>query len=125
MLDSMGVSTTSALGAIAISVIGLTNIAGTLAAGYLGNLFPRKYLLSAIYFGRTLAAAAFIIFPITPLTGLVFSAFMGALWVATIPLTSGLVGYIYGLRYMGTLYGIVFLSLQIGCFVGFWLGGIV
>lgn len=123
MLDSMGISTTSALGAIAISVIGLTNIAGTLAAGYLGNLFPRKYLLSAIYMGRTLAAAAFILFPITPLTVLVFSAAMGALWLATIPLTSGLVGYIYGLRYMGTLYGIVFLSHQIGSFVGIWLGG--
>ncbi|MEL6642412.1 MAG: MFS transporter [Pseudomonadota bacterium] len=123
LLDSMGVSTTSALGAIAISVIGLANIAGTLAAGYLGNLFPRKYLLSTIYTGRTLAAAAFMLVPITPLTVLVFSAVMGALWLATVPLTSGLVGYIYGLRYMGTLYGIVFLSHQIGSFVGIWLGG--
>ena len=123
MLDSMGSSAPSALGAGAISVLGLANIGGTLAAGYLGNLFPRKYLLSAVYAGRTVAAAMFILFPITPFTVLVFSAVMGALWLATIPLTSGLVGYIYGLRYMGTLYGIVFLSHQIGSFVGIWLGG--
>jgi MFS family permease len=70
-----------------------------------------------------LAAAAFILMPMTPLTVIVFSLVMGSLWLATVPLTAGLVGYIYGLRYMGTLYGIVFFSHQLGSFIGIWLGG--
>jgi predicted MFS family arabinose efflux permease len=123
LLDNMGVSTTSALGAVAISVIGLANIGGTLLAGWAGNHFPKKYLLATIYIGRTLVSAAFILLPITPLTVIAFSVAMGALWLATVPLTSGLVGYIYGLRYMGTLYGIVFFSHQLGSFMGIWLGG--
>lgn len=122
-LASLGVSTTSALGAISISLIGLANIGGTLLAGFLGNRFSKKYLLAGIYLGRTLAAAAFIAFPITPTSVLVFSVVMGALWLATVPLTSGLVAHIYGLRYMGTLYGIVFFSHQLGAFLGVWLGG--
>jgi MFS family permease len=123
MLAGMGVTTTSALGAVSISVIGLFNIAGTLTAGYLGKRYTKKYLLFGIYVGRTIAAAAFILLPITPTSVLVFSAVMGALWLATVPLTSGLVAHIYGIRYMGTLYGFVFLSHQIGGFLGVWLGG--
>ena len=123
MLATLGVSTTSALGAVAISVIGVVNIAGTLLAGWLGQRFQRRYLLAWIYLGRTLAAGLFILLPITPATVLAFSVAMGALWLATIPLTSGLVGYIYGLRYMGALFGIVFLSHQLGSFLGIWLGG--
>ncbi|WP_373354861.1 MFS transporter [Pseudoroseicyclus sp. CXY001] len=123
VLAGLGIETTSALGAIAISLIGLFNIAGTLTAGWLGKRFPRKYLLAAIYTGRTIAAAAFILLPITPLSVLVFSAVMGALWLATVPLTSGLVAHLWGLRYMGTLYGIVFFSHQLGGFLGVWLGG--
>ncbi|SDX02177.1 Predicted arabinose efflux permease, MFS family [Ruegeria halocynthiae] len=123
MLYSMGITTTSALGAIAISLIGLANIGGTLLAGWAGNHFPKKYLLAAVYTGRTLAAGAFIVFPITPLSVVAFSLVMGSLWLATVPLTSGLVAHLYGLRYMGTLYGIVFLSHQIGSFLGIWLGG--
>lgn len=122
-LASLGVSTTSALGAISISLIGLANIGGTLLAGFLGNRFSKKYLLAGIYLGRTLAAAAFIALPITPTSVLIFSVVMGALWLATVPLTSGLVAHIYGLRYMGTLYGIVFFSHQLGAFLGVWLGG--
>ncbi|WP_107815701.1 MFS transporter [Celeribacter persicus] len=122
-LASLGVSTTSALGAISISLIGLANIGGTLLAGWLGNRFSKKYLLAGIYLGRTLAAALFIALPITPTSVLVFSVTMGALWLATVPLTSGLVAHIYGLRYMGTLYGIVFFSHQLGAFLGVWLGG--
>ena len=123
MLAGLGITTTSALGALAIAVIGLANIAGTLTAGWLGSRFPKKYLLSAVYVGRTVAAAWFILTPMTPGTVLLFSAVMGSLWLATVPLTSGLVAHIYGLRYMGTLYGFVFLSHQIGGFLGVWLGG--
>jgi MFS family permease len=123
MLHGLGITTTSALGAVAIALIGLANIAGTILAGWLGSRFPRKYLLAGIYTGRTIAAAIFILLPITPLSVIVFSLVMGALWLATVPLTSGLVGYIYGLRYMGTLYGIVFFSHQLGSFLGVWLGG--
>jgi MFS family permease len=72
---------------------------------------------------RTVVAAAFILSPITPASVLVFSLVMGALWLATVPLTSGLIAHIYGLRYMGTLYGIVFFSHQLGSFLGVWLGG--
>jgi MFS family permease len=123
VLHSMGITTTSALGAVAIALIGLGNIAGTLAAGWAGKRFTKKYLLAGIYTGRTLISAWFILTPMTPVTVLVFSAIMGSLWLATVPLTSGLVAHLYGLRYMGTLYGIVFLSHQLGAFVGVWLGG--
>ena len=123
VLYNIGITTTSALGAWAISLIGLANIAGTLAAGYLGKRYSKKYLLAGIYAARTIVAASFIMFPITPATVLLFSVSMGALWLATVPLTSGLIAHLYGLRYMGTLYGIVFFSHQLGSFLGVWLGG--
>ncbi len=123
VLHAMGVTTTSALGALAIALIGLANIGGTLLAGWLGRSYSKKVLLAGIYLGRTIVAGAFILMPITPLSVIVFSVVMGSLWLATVPLTSGLVGYIYGLRYMGTLYGIVFFSHQLGSFMGVWLGG--
>ena len=122
-LNSLGITTTSALGAFALSLIGIANVAGTLLAGHLGNKIAKKYLLSGIYFGRTVIAAVFIMLPITPLSVVVFSATMGTLWLATVPLTSGLIAHLYGLRYMGTLYGIVFFSHQLGSFLGVWLGG--
>ncbi|MEP0563825.1 MAG: MFS transporter, partial [Paracoccaceae bacterium] len=120
VLHGLGITTTSALGAIAIAVIGFFNIAGTLMAGWLGNRYSKKYLLAGIYTGRTIIAAAFIMAPITPMSVLIFSAAMGTLWLATVPLTSGLVAHIYGLRYMGTLYGFVFFSHQLGSFLGVW-----
>ena len=120
---NLGITSTSALGAISISLIGLANIVGTLAAGYLGKTYSKKYLLSSIYFGRTLVCAVFILTPVTPVSVILFSLLMGALWLATVPLTSGLIAQIYGLRYMGTLYGIVFFSHQLGGFMGIWLGG--
>ncbi|MFT6025742.1 MAG: MFS family permease [Ascidiaceihabitans sp.] len=123
VLHSMGITTTSALGAIAISLIGLANIAGTLLAGWAGKYYSKKYLLAGIYTGRTIIAALFIMLPITPLSVILFSVGMGSLWLATVPLTSGLVAHLYGLRYMGTLYGIVFFSHQLGSFLGVWLGG--
>ena len=122
-LAGFGITTTSTLGAIAISLIGLANIGGTLFAGYLGKRYSKKYLLAGIYTGRTIIAAAFILMPITPTTVVIFSICMGSLWLATVPLTSGLVAHLYGLRYMGTLYGIVFFSHQLGSFLGVWLGG--
>ncbi len=123
LLDNIGITTTSALGAVAISLIGLSNIAGTLLAGWAGKRFSKKYLLAGIYTGRTVISAIFILLPITPLSVILFSIGMGSLWLATVPLTSGLVAHIYGLRYMGTLYGIVFFSHQLGSFLGVWLGG--
>jgi MFS family permease len=123
VLHNMGITTTSALGAVAIALIGLANIAGTLAAGWAGKRWSKKYLLAGIYTARTFVAAAFILTPITPATVLLFSVAMGTLWLATVPLTSGLIAHIYGLRYMGTLFGIVFFSHQLGSFLGVWLGG--
>ncbi|PHQ84901.1 MAG: MFS transporter [Thalassobium sp.] len=123
VLAGIGISTTSALGAAAISLIGMFNIAGTLVAGWAGKRYSKKYLLAGIYLGRTAIAAWFIMTPMTPTTVLIFSALMGSLWLATVPLTSGLVAHLYGLRYMGTLYGIVFFSHQLGSFLGVWLGG--
>ena len=123
LLHGMGITSTSRLGAVAISLIGLANIVGTLTAGWLGNRYSKKYLLAGIYTGRTIIAALFIMVPMTPTTVLLFSVSMGSLWLATVPLTSGLIAHIYGLRYMGTLYGIVFFSHQLGSFLGVWLGG--
>ncbi|MBB5220621.1 MFS family permease [Amaricoccus macauensis] len=123
VLAALGITTTSALGAVAIAVIGMANIAGTLTAGALGARYRKKYLLAQIYLARTIIASAFILAPMTPGSVLLFSALMGALWLATVPLTSGIVAEIWGIRYMGTLYGLVFLSHQIGGFLGVWLGG--
>jgi MFS family permease len=123
VLASLGITTTSALGAVALAVIGLANIVGTVTAGALGARFQKKYLLAQVYVARTVVSAAFILAPMTPASVLLFSVLMGALWLATVPLTSGLVAQIWGLRYMGTLYGIVFFSHQLGAFLGVWLGG--
>ncbi|MEO0372394.1 MAG: MFS transporter [Pseudomonadota bacterium] len=122
-LDGMGVSTTSALGALSLALIGFANIGGTLYAGYLGKRYSKKYLLAGVYAARTVVASIFILLPMTPTSVIIFSVAMGSLWLATIPLTSGLIAHIYGIRYMGTLYGIVFLSHQLGSFLGVWLGG--
>jgi len=121
----LGIETTAALGGMAISVIGAANIFGTLMAGWAGKRFGKKWLLSSIYAGRSIAAAWFILTPITANTVLIFSFAMGFLWLATVPLTSGLVAHIYGLKYMATLYGIVFFSHQLGSFVGVYLGGVL
>jgi len=123
-LISIVCNSVASLGALSIALIGLFNIIGSIAAGAMGKYFTKKYLLSIIYTGRTLAAIAFIMLPITPTSVVFFSIVMGSLWLATVPLTSGIIGYIYGLKFMGTLYGIVFLSHQIGSFAGVWLGGL-
>ena len=123
-LISLVCNSVESLGALSMSLIGLFNIIGSVGAGALGKNFTKKYLLSLIYTGRTIAAILFILLPITPLSVAVFSMVMGALWLATVPLTSGIIGHIYGIKFMGTLYGIVFLSHQLGSFVGVWLGGL-
>ncbi len=112
------------LGALSMALIGFFNIIGCLIAGALGKGHAKKYWLSLIYTGRTIASILFILLPISPTSVAIFSIVMGSLWLATVPLTSGIIGHIYGIKFMGTLYGIVFLSHQIGSFVGVWLGGL-
>jgi len=123
-LISLVCNSTASLGALSIAIIGFFNIIGSISAGALGKNFSKKYLLSLIYLWRTIAAILFIMLPITPLSVIIFSVVMGTLWLATVPLTSGIIAHIYGLQYMGTLYGIVFFSHQLGSFVGVWLGGL-
>ena len=111
------------LGAATIAIVGAANVVGTFLAGRLGAIYPKPYVLSAIYALRAVLILVFISLPVTPLTVVVFSGAMGILWLSTVPLTSGLVAAIFGPRYMATLYGIVFLSHQIGAFLGVWMGG--
>lgn len=113
----------TALGAATISIIGGANVIGTFMAGRLGAIYPKPYVLSAIYALRALVILAFISFPVTPVSVVVFSATIGILWLSTVPLTSGLVAGMFGPANMGTLYGIVFLSHQVGSFLGVWMGG--
>ena len=111
------------LGALTLSIVGFANFVGTLIVGQLGARYPKPYILSAIYAMRAVVIFVFISFPFTPLTVIIFSFSMGLLWLTTVPLTSGLVATMFGPRYMGMLYGFVFLSHQIGSFVGIYLGG--
>lgn len=108
-----------------LAIIGLFNIAGSLLSGYLGSRLPKQLLLSSIYLSRAVAFALFMLLPVTPVSTYVFSAAIGLLWLSTVPLTAGLVSLFFGPRYMGMLYGIAFLSHQVGSFMGAWLGGVV
>lgn len=110
-------------GTIALALIGLFNIFGCYAAGWLGGRFPRPYLLSALYAGRGVAIVALLAFPLTPLSVYVFSAVMGLLWLATVPLTNDVIAGLFGVKHLAMLSGIVFLSHQVGAFFGGWLGG--
>lgn len=112
-------------GAWAIALIGAFNIVGSLTAGWLGGHHSKKYLLSFIYLARGFVIAAFVMIPLSQTTVFVFAALMGLLWLSTVPLTSGLVGQMFGTRHMGMLFGIVFLSHQIGSFLGVGLGGLL
>ena len=114
---------TPAVGATALALIGLFNIAGSFVAGYLGGRFSKKYLLSGIYIFRAVIIALFLVLPVTPPTVYLFAAGIGFLWLGTVPLTNGLVAQIFGVRFVSMLFGIVFLSHQIGSFAGVWLGG--
>jgi predicted MFS family arabinose efflux permease len=108
---------------LAIGAIGLFNVVGSYVSGIIGGRGEKRIPLSIIYVLRSAAIAAFILLPITPLTTIIFTSSMGLLWLSTIPLTMGLVTVMFGTRYMATLYGFVFLSHQIGSFLGVWLGG--
>lgn len=111
------------VGSWAIAVIGLFNIVGCLLAGHFGSRLPKQLLLASIYFARALAIALFVFLPVTEMSAYLFAAAIRLLWLSTVPLTAGLVTLFFGARYMGMLYGIAFLSHQIGSFAGVWLGG--
>lgn len=113
------------VGSWSIAVIGLFNVVGSLLSGYLGGRLPKQFLLATIYFSRAVVIGLFVLFPVTELSAYMFAAAMGLLWLSTVPLTAGLVSLFFGARYMGMLYGIAFLSHQVGSFVGVWLGGFV
>ena len=108
----------------ALALIGLFNIIGAFVCGWLGGVVSKKKSLATVYLLRGITITAFILIPPTPVTALLFGACMGLLWLGTIPLTSGLIVVFFGPRYLSMLYGLVFLSHQIGSFVGAWLGGI-
>lgn len=122
-LTDVGVG--AGLAALALGLIGLFNVAGSYSAGVLGGRHAKRYLLSTIYASRALAMAAFVLLPPTPAVVIGFAAAMGLLWLSTVPLTTGLVAVMFGTRFLATLYGVVFLSHQIGAFLGVWLGGFV
>ena len=122
-LTDIGLS--SNVGAWALSIVGLFNLVGTLLAGYMGNIFKKKSILSFIYLGRAIVIAVFVMLPPSVPSALIFAGCMGILWLATIPLTSGIVSQVFGARYLGTLFGFVFLGHQIGSFLGVWMGGIL
>jgi MFS family permease len=110
-------------GMIALALIGLFNIAGTLSAGYLGGRYSKKYLLSTIYTVRGFLIAMLVFLPLTPANLYIFACGIGLLWLGTVPLTNGLVGQIFGLQYMAMLSAVVFFGHQIGSFFGVWLAG--
>jgi predicted MFS family arabinose efflux permease len=110
---------------VALALIGLFNVFGTYAAGALGQTLAKRHILAAIYLLRSLAIAAFLATPLTPWSVYVFSAAMGLLWLSTVPPTNAMVAQIFGVRYLSTLGGFVFLSHQAGSFLGAWLGGLL
>ena len=112
------------LGAWAVAIIGLANIVGSYTAGILGGKASKRKLLSGIYLARAAVIALFVTLPPTTVVVVAFAALMGVLWLSTVPLTSGLVAVMFGTRHLGALFGFVFLSHQVGAFLGVWLGGV-
>jgi MFS family permease len=113
------------VGGWVIAVIGLCNIVGSLGVGWVAKFMPMRFILSAIYFIRALSILAFISFPITPVTALLFGIITGVTWLSTVPPTSALVALMFGTRWFATLYGFAFFSHQVGGFLGVYLGGVV
>ncbi|HEY1363997.1 MAG TPA: MFS transporter [Xanthobacteraceae bacterium] len=113
------------IGGWTLGVIGLFNIVGALLSGWLGNRMPKRYILSFIYFARALAVIFLITLPASAAVTLIYGAVTGLLWLSTVPPTSGLVAVMFGTRWLAMLFGIVFLSHQVGGFLGIWLGGLL
>jgi MFS family permease len=113
------------VGGWTLAVVGLFNIVGSLAAGWLGNIMPKRFILSAIYFLRSLAILIYIMLPPSAAGTLIFGAVMGLLWLSTIPPTSSLVAIMFGTRWLAMLLGAAFFSHQVGGFLGVWLGGLL
>ncbi len=113
------------VGANALALVGLFNVIGSYLFGWLGGLYSKRMLLGGIYVLRSLCITAYFLAPPTPTSTLVFAAAMGTLWLGVVPLVSGLVVHLFGLRYMATLSGIAFFSHQVGSFVGAWGGGLI
>jgi MFS family permease len=112
------------VGGWTLGVIGAFNIIGSIAAGWLGNRMPKRYILSIIYFGRALAVVALVTLPASPALMIAFGAVTGLFWLSTVPPTSGLVALMFGTRWLAMLFGFAFLSHQVGSFLGVWLGGL-
>ncbi len=112
-----------AIGAYSIALIGMMNIVGSFCAGFAGQKWSKKLGLSFIYFARAMVITALLFAPKTEWVMYLFAGAMGILWLSTVPLTTGIIAQVFGIRYMGTLFGMVFLSHQIGSFMGVWLGG--
>ncbi|ACR28820.1 MFS transporter [Burkholderia glumae] len=110
---------------VSLAVIALANTVGTFLCGYAGGLWRRKYLLAGIYFTRVIAMALFVLLPLTPASLYVFSFVTGLIWLGTVPLTSGVVSQVFGVRYIATLFGFVFFGHQLGSFFGVWIGSLV
>jgi MFS family permease len=113
------------VGVVCLALIGFFNIIGTWSAGMLGARLPKKYLLAFIYAARSVIIVAFIAVPPTPTSAYLFAAAMGLLWLATVPLTNGIIAQVFGVAYLSMLGGFVFFSHQIGSFLGAWLGGLL
>jgi MFS family permease len=113
------------VGGWTIATIGLFNMFGSVMAGWLGDRMPKRYLLSLIYFTRAAAILAFISFPVTPVSCLIFAAVMGLMWLSTVPPTNGIIALMFGTRWLATLSGFAFFSHQVGGFLGVLLGGLV
>ena len=122
-LTDLGIS--HGLAALALGLIGLFNVVGAYMSGVLGGIYSRRLLLSGIYTARAAAFALFVMLPASPVTVLLFAAAIGFLWLSTVAPTSGLIAVMFGTRHLGVLFGIVFLSHQVGAFFGVWLGGVV
>ena len=113
------------IGGWTLAIIGLFNIVGSLTSGYLGNIMPRRFILSFIYFGRAMAVVAFISMPASPAATLIFGAVTGFFWLSTVPPTSSLIAVMFGVRWLAMLFGFAFFSHQVGGFLGVWLGGVL
>ncbi len=122
-LDICGID--PSVGSTALALVGLFNVLGSYLFGWLGGLYSKRFLLGGIYVLRSIVIAAYFFAPPTPATTLVFAAAMGTLWLGVVPLVSGLVIHLFGLRYMATLSGVAFLSHQVGSFIGAWGGGLI